>query len=61
MRDLASDETCNVPDPAAYATSGERLTPVSAGAKNQLATSMGVDPTDYSLAELVRMHESEDN
>ncbi|MEM8824843.1 MAG: hypothetical protein AAGF30_14650 [Pseudomonadota bacterium] len=61
LRDLATDETCNIPDPASYATGAEQLTPASANAKNQLAMSMGVDATEYTLAELVRMHEAEDN
>lgn len=61
LRALSEDESCNVPDPLAYARGDERLTPTSAAAKNQLALSMGVDPTEYSLVELVKMHESDDN
>ncbi|WGH79481.1 hypothetical protein [Jannaschia ovalis] len=56
LKALVESEECYVPNPAQFASPGERLTPVSAGAKAQLAGTLGLDPNEFTLVELVKMH-----
>ena len=55
LKSMLEDDDCSVSDPASWAKSGERLTFETAAAKQQLATALGVMPTEYTLAELIRM------
>ncbi|PWJ16219.1 hypothetical protein [Jannaschia seohaensis] len=55
LKTLSEDDSCNVGDIEAFAAGGEQVTVGSARAKLQLATSLGVDPSEHTLAELVKM------
>ncbi len=61
LKALVESDDCNVGDPAVYVKAGESLTPVGAEAKRQLALSLGVDPTAYTLDELAAMRFERDN
>jgi hypothetical protein len=62
LKSLVESEDCDVAQAERYLASGERLTPVGAEAKRQLALSLGVSPTEYTLDELVRLRfEPEDD
>lgn len=55
LKSMMEDDQCSVSDPMEFVKSGEKLTPESASAKVQLAATLGVNPTAYTLAELVKM------
>ena len=55
LKGMIEDDDCNISDPAAYAKAGERMSPETASAKAQIAALLGVEPTDYTLSELVAM------
>lgn len=52
---LAEANDCSFADVARYAHSSETLSPTSAAVKAQLAQSVGVEPGEYTLMELVKM------
>ncbi len=56
LKHIIESEDCNVSNPQQWAKVGERVTNETAGAKRQLAMTLGVKPEDYTLAELVKMH-----
>ena len=62
LKSMVESDDCKVSNPEQWAKAGERVTNETAGAKRQLAMTLGVKAEDYTLAELVRMHlKSEEN
>jgi hypothetical protein len=61
LKSLVESEDCDVAQAERYLAAGERLTPVGAEAKRQLALSLGVSPTEHTLNELVRLRFERDN
>ena len=60
LKTLIEDDNCNIRNPQEFAAADERITDGTARAKSVLATSLGVDPVDYTLHELVEMRFGED-
>ncbi len=55
LRGLVESNDCTPQEAQQMMAAGERIGPEAAGAKQQLAASLGVEPTQYTLAELVKM------
>ncbi|GFE65890.1 hypothetical protein [Litoreibacter roseus] len=63
MKNVVEDENCAVKNPSDLAKVGEEISHGGAAAKFYISTELGVEPTDYTLNELVQMRfdQLEDN
>ncbi len=55
LKSMHEDDQCQITNPAEFVKHGESLTEPAASVKSQLALSLGVSATDYTLTELVKM------
>ena len=55
LKGLMEGRNCSAARAAEIIKAGERITPEAAAAKDQLAMVLGVEPSQYTLNELVKM------